>query len=258
MVVDTRTDTAYFSILRWRTDPARDEAKNVAVILVDEAGERGGIKAAPISSLSSRLRDQGLLDSMVEGLARQFSSEVKPTIRELNEMHRALDRSLYLTEPRSTAMPGNPNEVLTSLYRAYVAPRSRGGSTPTKGAVLDRVLNTFRRQGIEVHRGQYVSDFLFDAVVQSPRNQSSVVEVLSFATAARDWSGAEHDAGHFLYAMERVSLPGFAVIRPPAEASHESAHKAHERVQRWFADAQVPVTAPEGALTTLLELVPNR
>jgi hypothetical protein len=114
----------------------------------------------------------------------------------------------------------------------------------TKGKVLDHVVSQIRQRGLDVQRGSYLKDFLFDAVVSRGKKRSAL-EVLSFATAAQVWSGVEHDAGHFLFALERVDVPGMAVIQPPTDESHQNAATAFERVSRWFRTAKVPIVAPD-------------
>ena len=91
---------AYFSILRWRTDATRDEERNVAVILVDAEGRLGGMRAAPISSISPVLHEQGLLDSVIVALERRFATTARPRLADLEAMQSGLQHSLYLTSPR--------------------------------------------------------------------------------------------------------------------------------------------------------------
>ncbi len=238
------TAQGFFSVLRWRLDPTRDEARNVAVLLVDREGSIGGVKAAPLSQISPRLHDQGLLDAVIAGIERQFAEAHKPTLGALTEWQATLQHSLYLTEPKPTAVP-DVDVALQALYRAYVQPRGGGSRTLTKGRVLDQVVSGIRRRGFEVRRGSYVNDFLFDAVVDHG-GRTSALEVLSFATEARQWTAAEHDAGHFLYAIEQAGLSGVAVVQPPVALSARSASEAFERVTRWFGKADLPVVAPAG------------
>ena len=112
----------------------------------------------------------------------------------------------------------------------------------TKGRVLDTVVESLRRSGHPVRRGEYVKDFIFDLVIEGRR--PSVGEVLSFATSAKNWTPAEHAAGHFLYANEKVEAQAFAVIEPPSEVSHRNASIAHDRVLRWFAHERITVLKP--------------
>lgn len=231
----------YYALVRWRPDVTRDEAKNVAVILVDPEGQFGGVKSAPISEISQSLRDQGLIDALVNGLKGQFSSQAKPDLGWLRALHSSLFDSLVVTEPAPTAVPA-ADETLEALYRALVAPRYRGSSprTVTKGAFLDRVVERFRTEGIPVRRGEYVKDFLFDAVATPKGRPPIMVEVLSFATLAKSWVNSEHDAGHFLYAVERTNAStAMAVINPPTDESVETARASFERIKRWFNVAQL-------------------
>ena len=221
----------YYSILRWRSDATRDEARNVAVVLVGPRGEFGGIKHAPVSSISPRLREQGLLDALLVGFEKQFESARKPDVENLTEMHRGMARSLYLTAPKLVTVP-DVDTVLDALYRAYVAPKATGRA-PTKAVILDKVVNSLRRRGFEVQRGEYIEDFMFDVVIQLRRSRRAVMEVFSFATGQKKWEPVEHDAGHFLYALEQVELEGAAVIQP-----------------RWLRKAQVPAIRPADLLTT--------
>jgi hypothetical protein len=233
----------YFSILRWRTDATRDEARNVAVILVDAEGEFSRVKAAPLSRISSRLHDQGILDAMLVELHKRLAQDNRRALAMLKDLHESLQRSLYVTEPKPTAVP-DVDAVLNAIYKAYVAPRGGGARVLTKAKVLDSVVDMLRRRGLEVKRGHYLGDFIFDIVIEDVQ-QPSVMEVLSFATATRNWTPVEHDAGHFLYALQHVNRRGLAIIQPPSAASDPGATPACERVKRWFEDAQVDTFEPE-------------
>jgi hypothetical protein len=232
----------YFSVVRWATDATRDEAKNVAVILVDAEGQFGGLRSAPPSAIGGNLRDQGLLDSLMQGLRAQFDSDDKPDLRNLQALQANLNRSLYLTEPKAVAV-SDTGATLKALYRAFVAPKSAPRSA-TKGVVLDEVATTFRKWGLRTELDQYVDDYLFDAVVAA-NSKPTVVEVLSFATGTRDWSIAERDAGHFVFAVDRTGLPAAAVVKPPTDASKDTAEMSYGRVVRWFDRAQIPTVVPD-------------
>lgn len=232
----------YYSVLRWRTDATRDEARNVAVVLVEPRGRFGGIRYAPVSSISPVLHEQGLLDGLLVNLERRYQATQKPDLEWLNETQRTLQNSLYLTEPRSIAVP-DVDAVLDGLYTAYVAPRQRPGAT-TKGVVIDRVVGLLRRRGLNVVRGQYVQDFFFDIVVQAKQRPLSVVQVLSFASRQRNWIPVEHDAGHFLYALRQTQGKGLGIIQPPAESQKEGATASFARVLGWFKRARVHTLEP--------------
>jgi hypothetical protein len=220
----------YFSLLRWRRDATRDEARNVAVLLVEPDGRYGGIRSAPLSSISSRLSDQGLLDDVIVGLEERFESDDGLPLRELVAWSETLTRSLVITPPRPVAVE-EPEAALDALYRAFVAPQRRGSRAETKFVLLDRVMKTLRKRGVPARRGERIEDFIFDLVVSS-HDRPTVYEVLSFATARKDWTPVERDAGHFLYAVGQLKLPARAVISPPAEAN--GAADAYNRVSRWF------------------------
>lgn len=231
----------YFSVLRWRNDATRDEARNVAVILVEEKGRFGGLRAAPLSRVSPRLHDQGLLDAMLVGLEKRFAALSKPNLAALQSMRQELQHSLYLTDPKPVLVP-DTDATLSALFRAYVAPPAGGSRTPTKGIVLDRVVRTLRKQGYELRRSQYVKGFMFDLVFDSPKR--IVGEVLSFATGATNWLPVENDAGHFLYGLRRLNSQGLAVVQPPADGN-QTAIKSHQRVIGWLQDEKVRSIEPE-------------
>lgn len=233
------TATGHFSVLRWRNDGTRDEARNVAVIVVGDDGGHAAMRAAPISSISPRLHDQGILDGWLIGLERQFQHVGNGALDLLINLHDSLHHSLYLTKPKPTAVP-DLDLTAGALYRAFVAPRSHGSSEITSGKLLDRTIKRLRQSGLSVRRGEYIESFLFDAVVDSPHGISAV-EVLSFATSARNWTGPEHDAGHFLYAIRKLSIHAAAVIQPPADFSNVNARRAYEHVSGWMKDESIQV-----------------
>jgi len=235
----------YYSVVRWRPDPTRNECKNVAVVLVDAEGQFGGVKPAPISAVSSKLREQGLLDSMIHGIASQFDSAAKPDLEWLKQAHLQMTRSLILTEPKRTAVP-DPTQTLEALYSTLVKPPSVRSSNQTKGRVLDKVIDAIRGRGLQVRRGDYFHDFLFDAIVLNGKKPVAL-EVLSFASQAKSFTSAEHDAGHFLFALENVPVErGVAVVQAPLEPDvDELAQTSYARVRRWFGSAGVEAVTPE-------------
>lgn len=237
------TSRGFFSLLRWRDSVARDEAKNVAVLLVEPEGRYGGIRVAPISQISPRLRDQGILDQILHGLEEQFSGENPPSLDWLQNLRESLQHSVYLTEPRSTAI-GDVNETLETLFRSYVHRPSRGSSAPTKGKVLDRVVRAIRSQGFKAERGVYIDDFIFDAVVHV-NGSKKPLEVLSFGRPKKNWVREEQDAGHFLYSLDRLSMRGNAVIHPPTSQSGDDAYATYKRVTRWLEQESVRFVAPD-------------
>jgi hypothetical protein len=55
--------------------------------------------------------------------------------------------------------------------------------------------------------------------------------VFSFASGAKNLVPVEQSAGHFLYGLKEVDLPGLAVIEPPADPA---SNPSFERVTRWL------------------------
>jgi hypothetical protein len=134
----------------------RDEARNIAVIVVEEHGSTSGFKPAPISAISSRLHEQGLLDAALHGLERQVAESF--TVERLQAMKAQLGTSLVLTDPAPVALVDDIQTATKALYKALVAPRLGGSKGRTKGVVLDQVVNGLRRTGFTVKRGAYVED----------------------------------------------------------------------------------------------------
>jgi hypothetical protein len=134
--------------------------------------------------------------------------------------------------------------TLRALYKAFVASKAAPRSD-TKSVVLDEVVSTFRKWGLNTQRGQYIDDYLFDAVIALAEASTTVVEVLSFATGTRDWSTTERAAGHFVFAVDQTGLPAAAVVKPPSDASRDTAGTSYGRVLRWFDRAQIPTVSPD-------------
>lgn len=235
----------YFSILKWRRDATRNEARNIAVILVEPDGRFGGIKSAPLSGISKSLHEQGILDSLIVGMEERFRMENKPNLEELKRMHNSLQRSLCFTDPRPVIVH-DVDAVLNALYKAYAAPTPARSSAMTRYRILDNVVTKLRRHGHKVRRGEYVKDFIFDAVIEGEkRHQQVVAEVLSFGTAIKDWTPTEKAAGHFLYALEKLNVSGFGIFQPPVTTSHKNASLSYKRILGWFAEEEIPTIRPD-------------
>jgi hypothetical protein len=222
----------FYSLLRWRTDVGRDESKNIAVIAVAERGAMSDLRPAPVSALSSRLHDQGLLDAAIVALQHEVTSSPPFTLERLTALHEQLDTSLYLTKPKPLAISDFDGAV-AALYKALVQPRAGGAQRGSKHAMLDKVVIGLRSGGFDVRRGSYVEDFIFDAVVAKPTGPTGV-EVLSFANERKDWAPVERDVGHFLFSLQQLEIRGVAIVNPPNAASQRNAAVPFERVQRWL------------------------
>jgi hypothetical protein len=232
---------AFYSLLRWCSDPARNEARNVAVIVVHSKGEWGAVRAAPISTISPRLAEQGIVDAMVDGLQQRIERERGFGLEELEQLRGHFERSISLTEPRPVVV-SNLDATVGALYRALVARPAGGSRAVTKSVVLDRVVAGLRRANVRVGRSQYVGDVLFDLVFEG---QDALGEVLSFASGARNVVPIENDAGHFLFGLSRIRRTGIAVVEPPPEDAPAHVADSHARVLSWFGSAGVPIHRPE-------------
>lgn len=126
MDVAQKPQQGWFSLLRWRADTARDEARNVALLLVEERGGFNAFKAAPLSRISSRLQEQGLLDATLVALEQQFGPEQAFTLERLTSMHDKLHHSLYLTKPRPVAVQ-NLDETVGSSTKLSLLPEVAAG-----------------------------------------------------------------------------------------------------------------------------------
>lgn len=240
-------ERGYFSVLRWVKDPIRDEAKNLAVVLVEPEGRFGGIKAAPLASVAPRLGSKGLVDAIIGSIEQRFTEPQKPTLGDLRELHESLVRSLQLTQPKPTAVVGDVDKTLNALYKAYVSVPGGGGQGVTKGRLKGRLFRAFESQGATVQRDRYVGDFFVDLWL-SVHGRPIVSEVFSFGNPTADWIETEREAGHFLFGLARSRVGGFGIAEPPNELSKVDAHKAHERICRWFEEEKVPLFPASMAL----------
>jgi hypothetical protein len=234
----------YFSLLRWRSDVLRDEAKNVAVLLVGPEGEFGGFRAASLSHISSRLQEQGILDNIIESLNLRFSEDEKPDLKFLNELHKDHERSIVITEPKPIVVT-DVDATLKTLYKAYVAPGSFPSTGVSRGEIINRVLKKYRAAGYKIRTGDYIGSFIFDLIVEDHGiHKPKVGEVISFASDRKDWIPIEHDAGYFIYATGKVERDGFAIVQPPTNRATELAIKSHNRVTKWFSSESIKIFDP--------------
>jgi hypothetical protein len=238
----------FYSIVRYTPDSARAEARNVAVLLVDELRDLARVKAAPLGQIAPRLEEHGLLDRLVVALAERV---LVGELRHFDEVARLADAgpsTLSFTSPRSAAIAPDVDATLNHLYKAFVQPR-RGRDRIGRYAILDRLVRACRRANVHIEPGAYVRDVLFDAVV-SDSDKMTPVQVLSFDTSAQSERSTEHAAGYFLYGLNRVRATGVCVVQPPSTDSAASAKSSFDRVTGWLDDAHVEIIRPD-ALTAL-------
>jgi hypothetical protein len=78
-----------------------------------------------------------------------------------------------------------------------------------------------------------------------------VCDPLRPAAPRKDWTPVERDAGHFLYAGDRLDLEGRAIVQAPAGGESVD---AYDRVLRWFEQEDVRTLAVEELEDTQLSL----
>jgi hypothetical protein len=81
-----------------------------------------------------------------------------------------------------------------------------------------------------------------------------LIETLSFAGEGGQRSVAtiEHDAGHFLFAQEKLDEPGIAVVQEPLAGSSDTARESYGRVMGWIEDTKEVSIVPAGDVDALL------
>lgn len=243
----SRRATAF--LVQYRGGPTRGEPRNVAVALVAHDGGYAAVKHLPPSQLGERIRERGIVDGALVALARAMvcSADAINRIESLRAIHGS---SLLIGDPMPTDLGAEPDLVLASVFKALVARPVARRAGRTKGEILDRTVATFRRAGAPIRVGQYVGDFLLDAIVEPTGEPAVAIHAQSFEGARREWSRIEHETGHFLYAVEHLRRDAICVIQPPAQTADDAAAASYSRVGRWLTDAGVTVATP-AALATL-------
>jgi len=234
----------FYSVVRYSPNPARDEVKAVALMLVDEQRDLAQLRVAPLSQITPRLTEHGLLDEMLVRLAtRMQAGEIRSRI-EVEDLRGAIGPTLSLTPPMPAAITDDIDVSLKALYGALVAPRQGREAGISRGQILDRLVRACRKAGASIAPGSYLDDVLFDAVVSSSSGRVPV-QVLSFETETENPRGVEQAAGHFLFGLSRVHEGGVCVIQPPFDRSSEPARASFRRVSRWMSDEGVSILRPD-------------
>ncbi len=230
---------AYYAVLRYSPDHARNEARNIGLLVVGDAGH-AWFKTARMSRVTPRLLEPGLEDEILT----RFQSRVREgefrNRGQVSDLAATLRGSIQLTPPAPMAVAGSFQTSADALFHSLVAIRQRRGPGLGKGELLDRVVDVFRSKRAAVARGSYIGDFIFDAVEQDAGSVPTAVGVASFDTEAEDWAGTERQVGHFLFGVNRVQPRPAFVIQEPTRISTDAARLTHERVTKWLAEADVP------------------
>lgn len=221
--------TAYFSILRWILDIARDEPRNLAVILVDSQGGFAKFKAAPLDTIIPKPKEQVVLRAMLKGLERQLKETCQPDFAGLMEMHKQQKGSIRLTKPRPIKVI-DPDAKLDDLYQTYVASPETG-----TGELVERVMYTLSELGITVERNKYLGEYAFDITAFGTGAKPIAIQVFSFEGTQESWLSEEHSAAYFVSALGKIKkVVGASVIRPPSSDATDDARVAHDRLVGWF------------------------
>lgn len=235
----------FYSIVRYTADPVRGEAKNVALVLVDEQRDVARLRVAPLSQVTPRLNEHGVLDKLlVQFGARLQAGELRDQ-RQVNNLARAIGPTLSLTAPVPAAIGEDVDATLKSLYMAFVAPRQGRDAGVSRGQILDQLVKACRKAGAAVEPGAYVEDILFDAIV-SGRGRRTPVQILSFEATTQNPHGLEQAAGYFLFALNRIHEDGLCVMQPPQRQSIDPVKTSYRRVRNWMEDGGVETIGPEG------------
>jgi hypothetical protein len=241
VVVVEEPREGYFSLVRWRADVARDEERNVGVLVLDP-GRGAYFQQAPVSAVSQRLRVQGILDAALMSV-RSAVEAANFALDDMRMLHREFQRSLLVSEPRPVAVR-DPEETIRALYSSLVAVRGGGGSRAlTKSGLTDSLVETLRKANWAIKRATYRNEFLFDIVVDQPPpgiKAPDVVGVVSYDAPRKDWTPIERDAGYFVCGVQMLSLSGLAAVLPPGTDASSDAKRSHERVLHILDRASVP------------------
>lgn len=234
----------FFSVVQYSSSPVRGEAKNVALMLIDEQRNIARMRIAPLSLVAPRLTEHGLLDALLVRLATRLKDGELDDLSQVENFRAAIGPTLSMSAPMPTAITDDIDVSLNALYRALVAPRQRREAGVSRGQILDRLVRACRSAGASISPGSFVDDVLFDAVVSGP-DRRVPVQVLSFETEAENPRTIEQSAGHFLYGLSRIHEGGVCVIQPPFDRSSDSTRTSHRRVSRWMSDEGVSVLRPD-------------
>jgi len=230
----------YYSLVRFAADVARGEARNVAVILVGDHPDDGGVRAAPLSRVAPRARQAGVLDALLRSLATRVKSGQILGEEGLSGLASISPGSFSITAPQRTTIERDKKRAIDNLYRAFVGVRA-AREPSRKGAIVDELVAAMGRAGAAIKRNAYLGDFAIDVVVTGPRE--AAIQVLSFCVGESRGVSVEREAGHFLFGLERLDVEANAVVQPPKDSDGPGLWTSHDRVQRWLADAGVATVA---------------
>jgi hypothetical protein len=241
-------NSAFSYIITYTPDGARGEHRNVALALVASGIGYAGIRHLPPSLLSRDLREQGLLDGCLVSLARAISERPFEAAERLGILRANVVGPLSVSEPIPTDTQGIPEAALARMFKALVGRGTRRRVGHPRREILDHAVSSLRGVGADVRVGEYLGDFLLDAIVQRTRQPAVVMHAQSFDTE-RDWARVEHETAHFLFAVDQLKHPAICVLQPPVDDGRADALASYDRVQRWLGSSTATVVTPKSMPT---------
>lgn len=231
-----------YSVIRFTRDIARNESRNIGVLLVAPDAGFAAMRCLPPASVSKTLAEQGLLTGVLDQLREHLVAS--PTQPVLEAIGSRLNLSLSVTDPLPTATADHPRLLLDSLYANLVAPKSHVAAGYTKGHMIDRLARWTRQQGQEIELAAQVDDYTFDAVLRLP-SAPVAFGVTSLAARHLDQHRIEQEATHFLFGTQRVHAAQFVgLLQPPPAGAEPSTRRLYARLVSWHDEAGVPVITP--------------
>ena len=233
-------------LVQYQLSSSRGELRNIAVVLVAESGGFAAVKHLPPSLLAGRVREQGILDAALVSLADVVSRQPEEALARLDRLRRRREGTLVIGDPMPTDMAGSPERALAATFKALVTRPTARRAGYGKAEILDRAVSTLRGVGATVRVGEYLDDFLIDAlIVQARDNPPAIIHAQTFDGARRDWSRLEQETAHFLFASEQIRGEAICVVQPPTERNGvEAGARSYSRVERWIADAGAAMIGP--------------
>src|SRR5260221_11811398 len=85
----------YYSILRYRSDSARGEFRNIAVAYVDESGGYSGMRSIRPGNMSRGVEEHGLLAGVIAAIEDRFKANSNG-LRDLRQLKDTITNNLGL------------------------------------------------------------------------------------------------------------------------------------------------------------------
>ncbi len=244
------TVRGFYSLIRYRPDPVREEFKNVGILLLGEDGSYRGLRTLRPGTISRTVEEQGLLAAVVAAVEHRLG-QTRDGLADLRQLAESYSHSILVTDPRPAMSTLGWAALLETLYGALVAPKTRPPVGFTKGHVLDRLHKWFVAKGSSFEIGGQLEGYSFDAILRTSTDMTYAMQVNSFAARQIDSRRLELEVGHFLYVAPRVRANCIGLIQPAAANATAEIRNLQDRVSSWFNDAGVPVLSPTAFRETI-------